>query len=323
MSTKTLRGRWTSAEGRVLAEKSLRFLLGQDQDLPDGLGTHDGRRDLRGLTLPAPSSVGSVSAGGVRAEVSGDVFEFRDVQWEGLDLSHARLSSLRFFGSVIADCRLDGAVCRDWRLWDSQVKDCLFVGSDLRDAAIGTWHGGRTNAWRNVVFERTDLRGVLALGCLMEHCSFSHARLRGVEFQQATMRHCRFSGRLDEVLFDGREIAGRPEPGVFVDVDFSEAAFEDVDFRGPRFDQVTFPRGVYAIPRFPSVARRALELLEGDESVEARMLRAELDLTLKLPGAEDSWGVFNRSDYVVSGGDRLADLAESLFMEAAQNSSAD
>lgn len=312
-----------SAEGRVLAEKSLRFLLGQDHDLPDGVGIHDGRRDLRGLTLFAPRSVGRVSAGGVRAEVSGDVFEFRDVHWQGLDLSHALLSSLRFFGSVIADCRLDGAVCRDWRLWDSQVKDSFFVGSDLRDAAIGTWHAGRTNVWRNVVFEGTDLRGALARGCLMEHCLFSHARLKGVAFQQATMRQCRFSGSLEEVLFDGREIPGRrPEPGVFVDVDFSEAAFEDVDFRGARFEGVTFPRGVYAIPRFPGVARRARELLGRDESLEARMLRGELDVLLTLPGAEDSWGVFNRSDYVVSGGDRLADLAESLFMEAAQDSSA-
>jgi Mn-containing catalase len=47
------------------------------------------------------------------------------------------------------------------------------------------------------------------------------------------------------------------------------------------------------------------------------MLRAELNLALKLPGDDASVGVFNRADYVVSGGERLADLAETLLMEAA------
>lgn len=85
------------------------------------------------------------------------------------------------------------------------------------------------------------------------------------------------------------------------------------------FDDVKLPPGVHAIPSFPSVARRALELLEGDDSLEARMLRAELSRDLKLPGSDDSVGVFNRADYLDSGGERLAELAESLFMEAVED----
>ncbi|MCW2749578.1 MAG: pentapeptide repeat-containing protein [Aeromicrobium sp.] len=321
MSTKALQQRWNSAEGLVLAEEALRFLLGVGRDLPEGIGTHEGRRDLRGLVLPDPKSAGSVVAGGVRAEAISGICELRGARWQALDLSQSRLSSLRFFGSVVADCRFDGAICRDWRLWDSEVRDSSFASGDLRDAALGTWHDGRTNTWRNVDFDGADLRGVLALGCLIAQCSFVEARLKGVEFQQATIRHCQFTGALQDVLFDGREIAGRPQPGVFVDVDFSKAKFEDVEFRGCRFDDVKLPAGIYAIPRFPRVARRVLELLEHDESVEARMLRAELNLTLKLPGGDASVGVFNRADYIASGGERLADLAESLLIEAAGETS--
>lgn len=301
----------------MLAEEALRFLLGVHRDIPEGIGTHDGRRDLRGLIWSAPKSKASAVAGGITAQVMSDIHEFRGVRWQALDLSESRLSGLRFFGSAIADCRFDGATCRDWRLWDSEVKDSSFASADLRDAVLGTWHDGRTNAWRNVVFDGADMRGALALGCLMERCSFAEARLARVEFQQATIRHCRFTGALQDVLFDGREIAGRPKPGIFLDVDFSEATFADLEFRGCRFDDVKLPSGVYSIPRFPSVARRVLESLVHDESVEARMLRAELNLALKLPGADSSVGVFNRADYVVSGGERLADLAESLLMEAA------
>jgi uncharacterized protein YjbI with pentapeptide repeats len=238
-----------------------------------------------------------------------------------LDLSQSRLSGVRFFGSTVLGCRFDGAMCRDWRLWDSEVKDSSFAGAELRDAALGTWHDGRINTWSDVNFGRADLRGVLALGCLMERCSFEDARLKGAEFQQATIRHCRFTGALQDVLFDGREIAGRPHPGTFDDVDFSKAAFKDVEFRGCRFGDVKLPVGVYAIPEFPRVARRVLELLEQDDSVEARMMRAELSLTLKLPGGDTSVGVFNRADYVAAGGERLADLAESLLMEAASETS--
>lgn len=251
------------------------------------------------------------------AGVLNDVRELRDVRWRSLDLSGSRLGGLRFFGASIADCRFDGATCRDWRLWGSEVVDSTFAGGDLRDAALGTWHEGRTNTWRGVSFDRADLRGALVLGCETERCSFADARLDGVEFQQSSIRQCRFAGRLQDVLFDGRRIEGRPEPGALVDVDFGESTFQDVEFRGCRFEQVRLPPGVYAIPTFPRVGRRVRELLEHDESVEARMLRAEVELTLKLPGEETSVGVFNRADYVAAGGERFADFAESLFMEAA------
>ena len=46
------------------------------------------------------------------------------------------------------------------------------------------------------------------------------------------------------------------------------------------------------------------------------MLRADLARTVRLPGREDSVGVFNRRDYSAVGGERFADFAESLFRAA-------
>ena len=318
MSPRALQQRWLSVEGRLLAQEVLKCLLGLVREFPEVVGTHDGRRDLRGLILPDPRSAGSLMVGDLTVKVMSGLHEFHGVQWKALDLSGSRLSALRFFGSGISDCRFDGASCRDWRLWDTEVRDSSFVGADFRDSALGTWHDGRTNGWRNVDFERADLRGVLARGCVMEGCSFDGAPMSGVEFQQARIRHCRFAAALQKVVFDGREIAGRPEPSVFVDVDFSDAMFQEVEFWGCRFSDVKLPEGVYVIPSFPRVARRVLELLDGDESVESRMLRAQLTQDLKLPGTVDSVEVFNRADYIASGGERFADLAESVLRRAAQ-----
>jgi hypothetical protein len=244
--------------------------------------------------------------------------EVRGVRWTALDLRHARLPSLRFFGSEIQGCRFDAASCRDWRLWASEVSDSSFVGSDLRDSAIGTWQDGRGNAWSGVSFDRADLRGVLALGCRLDGCSFRGSGLSDAQFQQVTMRDCTFSGAMKNVLFDCRDLPGKPGADVLSNVDFSDATFEDVEFRGCRFQDVKLPQtpGIYAIPRYPQAARRVLDLLGENSSVEGRMLRSELNVVLKMPGRDDSVGVFNRRDYVTSGGEPLADLAESLLMEA-------
>jgi hypothetical protein len=91
-----------------------------------------------------------------------------------------------------------------------------------------------------------------------------------------------------------------------------------VEFRGCRFENVRLPEsaGVWVVREYPKVARRALALVEGVSTIEGRMFAGELRNALKMPGSVDSIGVFNRADYVVAGGEALAELAEKVLREA-------
>lgn len=313
MSMATLQARWRSGEGIERAQGVIACLAGVAQDMPDGVGIHEGRLDLRGLPWTSPRPVAMESARGAQFAVLDGVVELRGVVWRGLDLSGAQLPGLRFFDSRIDDCRFDAANCADWRLWASQVVDCSFAGAKLTDAAIGTWWEEKANSWRRVVFDGANLRGALVEACLLEDCSFGGTRLSGVEFDQVRLRRCRFAGLMRQVLFESRTLPRRAAPAPMVDVDFTEASFEDVEFRGCVFEGVSLPHGVQVIPGWPQVMRRGLELLAADESIDARMLRAQFENDLTLPGSDDAVGVFNRRDYVASGGEGFADFAESLF----------
>jgi uncharacterized protein YjbI with pentapeptide repeats len=136
-----------------------------------------------------------------------------------------------------------------------------------------------------------------------------------VHFEQCALRECRFTGRLREVIFDGRPVPDRPSPTPLRQVDFGGAEFEDVEFWGCHFEDVTLPGtpGLYVVPGYRAAARRALDLLTGDTSPEARMLTAEFTEALRGPGDESADGVFNRGDYERAGGPRLASLAERVL----------
>lgn len=308
-----MRARWRSGEGIERAQGIIACLAGVVKEMPDGVGIHEGRLDLRGLAWTSPQPVAMESARGARLAVLDGVVELRGVMWRGLDLSGAQLPGLRFLDSRIDDCRFDAANCADWRLWASQVVDCSFVGAKLSDAAIGTWWEGKANTWLRVVFDSADLSGALVEACLLEDCSFGGTHLSEVEFDQVRLRRCRFAGLMRQVLFESRTLPRRAAPAPMVDVDFTEALFEDVEFRGCMFERVSLPQGVRVIPAYPRVARRGLELLAADESIDARMLRAQFENDLKLPGSEDAVGVYNRRDYVSSGGEGFADFAESIL----------
>ena len=73
---------------------------------------------------------------------------------------------------------------------------------------------------------------------------------------------------LEDVLFDCRDLPGRPEAQVLVNLDFSDATFDDVEFRGCRFENLQLPQtpGRYASQGFPRVALRVLDLLEDKAS---------------------------------------------------------
>jgi uncharacterized protein YjbI with pentapeptide repeats len=317
MNVTVLRDRWTTAEGQALQADAFRW-LDEGGKRPGGLSEFEGRVDLRGITLPDPRILGKMVAGGLTFDVAGGVISLKGARWSDLDLSQSRLSHLRFTSSVISNCRFDGADCLDWRLWRSEVNECSFERADLRDAAIGTWQQERGNVWRDVSFDRADLRGAFTHGGLLSGCTFRGSRLVGFQFLFVAIEDCVFAGRMKNVLFDERTIAGKAPPAPLRRVDFSESIFEDVDFRGCHFEDVRLPTtpSIRLIEKYPMVARRALELASITDSVEGRRVAAVLRGDLKLPGADDSVTVFNRDDWLSWGGEALADVWDTILVDA-------
>jgi uncharacterized protein YjbI with pentapeptide repeats len=257
-------------------------------------------------------------ANGWFVEKLGELISFRSVRLEGLDLSGADLPSLRFHDSTIKSCRFDGAKCHDWRLWGTEVSDSTFVRATLRGAAVGTGHEGRRNSWRRTDFSRSDFRIGVSEGAVYEDCTFVDAKLDNVKFGQCSFIRCQFAGKISNVLFDGRELSDRPAPPPMEDVDFSAASFRHVEFKGFDLEAVALPDDprVRLVRRGRCAARRGIELLDGDERVAARQLRAVLQNRLRGPGNDREASVFNRTDYLELGGPELADLAEDIFSRA-------
>ena len=244
--------------------------------------------------------------------------ELRGALLQGLDLTGAHLQSLRFFGSRIVDCRLDAANCQDWRLWDTEVADCSFARTSLRDAAVGTWHEGRRNVWRRVDFRGADFRVVAPLGGVFEDCDFSGARIAKVRFEQCAITRCRYASTLTQVVFDGRRLEGRPAPAP-LEADFTGSVFDQVEFMGLDLSGVILPQDpdLRLISRYQCVIEKALVSLDGDSSLPARMLCGEFTNRLKMMrGTGVEANVFNRRDYVASGGEELAGLAERVLAAA-------
>lgn len=322
-SPKALADRWRSEAGAALADEAIaRLVAGRSLD-GLGLDEHDGRVDLRFLPTPIPRRLERFEALGWFVEALDDLITFRGVELAHIDLSGAQLQHLRFFDTKITDCCFDGAVCRDWRMWNTSVTRCSFVKADLRDAAVGTWRKGRRwrkgerNEWRQVDFTRADFRVAVSEAAVFVDCEFRDTKLAKVEFSQCTLVRCRFAGLLKGVVFDERVLPDRATSEAMVDVDFAEAYFDQVEFRGCRLDRVVIPADpdLTLVRRYRCVVEHALELLEGNESDAARMLRAEFQNTLRGMRSPEEDNVLNTRDYQ-GWGDEFAALADDVFTKA-------
>lgn len=310
-----LRTRWTTDAGEALADGVFaRLIAGRPLD-DLALARHEGLVDLRYLPGPIPARLRRFEAAGWFVEELGNTVTLRKARLAGLDLSNANLRSFRFHDSILEECRFDKANCRDWRLWGTTVTSCSFDGADLRDAAVGTWVDGRRNEWRRVRFNGADFRVAASQGAAFEDCDFSSAKLSKVTFEQCELERCVFAGDLREVVFDGREVGGRPAPRPMVDVDFRNAQFDEVEFMGSDLGAVALPQDpdVRLVRHYRCVVTHALGLLDGDSSVQGRMLRGEFQNRIRMMRGEEEDNVFNRRDYVQSGGEQLAELASEVF----------
>jgi uncharacterized protein YjbI with pentapeptide repeats len=314
------RDRWETPKGRSLAEEILaRMVAGRPLD-ELALGEVDGRIDLRGLPAPPPRRLARFEAAGWFVEELGNLIKFQGVTLRGMDLSGAALDSFRFSSCAIEDCVLDKARCHDWRMWESRVENTSFRGSSLHGSVLGAWSAGKGNQFTNVNFVKADFRGSSRFTAVYTDCDFSGAKLDKTEFRRCGLARCRFAGVLNEVVFDGR--AYRPEdrePNFCEDVDMTGAVLRLVEFRGIDLSAVKLPNepGLRVIKNYPCVLKVVATAFQDRDDETGRVLRA----LLTKPGHElgRPLGLFNRSDFVLLGGEELASLADSVIRQAEQD----
>jgi uncharacterized protein YjbI with pentapeptide repeats len=320
MTGGSVRARWDTQDGRLLAEEVLaRLVAGRPLD-GLGLGEVGGRVDLRGLPAPAPRRLARFEAAGWFVEHLGDLVELQGVRLRGLDLSGAFLDSFRFTGCVIEDCVLDKARCHDWRAWDSHVEHTSFRGASLRGSVLGAWSLGKGNHFTNVDFTQADFRNSTPFTAVYVGCDFSGTKLDKTEFQRCGLARCRFAGVMNEVIFEGRVFSAENEddPNFVEDVDMSGAVLRLVEFRGFNLEAVRLPDdpGLRVIKNYPCVLKAAVAALQDREDETARVLRAILTKPKRDLG--HPLGLFNRDDFVVHGGEEMAVLADEVIRQAEQ-----
>lgn len=90
-------------------------------------GSSDPKRlDLRGLQVPEPGRLGTVSSGRQEFIKFADSLQLRRHFLSGVDLSGSRLRFLRFFECKLTDCIFDGSDCSHLGIWKSEFVDCSF-----------------------------------------------------------------------------------------------------------------------------------------------------------------------------------------------------
>jgi uncharacterized protein YjbI with pentapeptide repeats len=307
--------RWKTSEGEHLAREVLERLRRGARLDGLQLGEHQGRIDLRGMTVPttAPRQT-STTSGWVLQHLSGQVV-FDGIRLVGLDFSQGFLQSMRFFRSALVDCRFDGAACQDWRLWATDLSNTSFDRTDLRKAVLGAWHEGRGNLFQHVDFTKANLRSIVCPAATFEDCDFSGAQLAKVDFQSSSFIRCKFAGLLSEVIFDDHGYkTGKPDPNPMLEVDFTEAELRMVEFRRLSLDRVAFPKDDHhlVVDHYRCVLERAVEELKALPDWGG--LRADMEHRLKWVGPNQERGMFNLRDMAEAGGTREADFARDLLL---------
>lgn len=136
-----------------------------------------------------------------------------------------------------------------------------------------------------------------------------------------------FEGVLDRVLFEGRKIAGKRDPGPMRNVDFRGVTFRHCDFRC-QLENVTFDESpeIRVIRDFPAVLIRALRLARKSSDPEERDLTSLIEdlTTLKSELRYDS--VFFPEEYasddlrkINEAFGRLVDRAENELKSTAES----
>ena len=281
--------------------------LAENGSLEDlGLPSVDGRVSVRGLATPNPATLQQYTTAFAHVAELDGVVTLRSAHLVGVDFSNTQLAGLRLVDSEIENCRFDGAVCRDWKMWGTRFARCSFRHVDFRGAAFGgVGESGRRNVYELVDFAEADMRKTVHASALMSDCMFHDTRLAGVDFQGTVFRNCEFAGTLEGVLFYRSAFRGEGQPpNEMAGVDFRNALLRDVEFRGLDLNQgVKWPDNddLIIVDRYKEVLEAWIEQLS-EIQPPARSLSAVAKMMLRWAGTNQVVGVVSKADLLALGG---------------------
>lgn len=247
-----------------------------------------------------------------------DALQLRDHQFDGADFSNQRFDHLRLFNCKFKGCRFDLSRFVDLRVWGSSFQSCSFRKATLRDAALGGLIEKQHNVFEDTPFTQADLRGSSYISAVFDRCDFENAKLKKVDFNGSRFTRCRFAGELREtsfadVAFDHEGL----EPNRMVEVDLSKAQLRWVQFRRLDLSKALLPQDEAHIifPDFRRFLERAVKWLEPREDLDARKIRAVLEVELR-HAPKIGVGLLNRLDFREEG-DACGALFDELVCQAA------
>jgi uncharacterized protein YjbI with pentapeptide repeats len=242
-----LRSRWREEPWRNQIAEVLGSLL-EGRKIPTlGLRRHEGRLDLRGISIPEHK----FNAVDRRFGVSNSMID-------SVDLSHSDLAT-----SSWTNCSFNDVLCRRADLRGSRFTTCRFKATsfeeaDLRHGTLGGYAGSEPTEYRTTSFVAANLTDSSFGYPLFEDCDFAQTKLDKVDFQGSRFVRCRFSGKLVQVWFHGfyARIAHPADKEYFArtgkDLRSIWNPMEDVDFSDSFLEDCVFVDGVnLATCRFP------------------------------------------------------------------------
>lgn len=257
--------------------------------------TEEGFLDLRGVHVNEPVVTGAVKGFSFLKRLS-NVTEIKNVVFEKIDFSSAKLDSLRFFDCSFDNCRFNNASCTDWRIWGTSIIGSSFHATNLQGSGLGSDQWSSLNRFVGNDFTKTNLRGCAFSKAVFTDCRFIDALLKEVNFKGSIIIRCVFKGLLDEVIFQQYTTKGEPfPPNEMLDVDFRDATLENVEFRWLDMGNVVWPKGPehIIIHDYKNKLSNILDQLKNRNDLQTRTVHAIIEQQLERAGNNQITGYFN------------------------------
>ena len=229
--------RWKTAEGRAKTDRVLHLLAsGEELQLRQELGLHEGLVDMRGFCVPAPDRRGKTDFHGIDVDLV-ERFKATRLVMSSYDFTFADLSDLMWTSCRFERCRFVDSRLLSTLFYDCAIEDCNFVRCDFTGAVLGGHTGRSSGMIINTEFHDGRFQDVVFSFPHIENCLFA-CDISNVDFDGSMFKDSTFTGKLDKVTFrrwrsDSRVKLGRLAPENKMEhVDFSAAELDDVDFRG-------------------------------------------------------------------------------------------